>query len=40
MKFLVLFIVALLGVNTMIEARDMTDKEAQERAQIVTYGGD
>jgi len=40
MKSVILFIVALFGVASIVEARNMTDKEAQERAQIVTMGGD
>lgn len=40
MKYIILFIAAILGINTMVEAREMSDKEAQERAQEVTYGGD
>jgi len=40
MKCVVLFIIALFGINSIIEARNMTPREAQERARDVTMGGD
>lgn len=40
MKAVIFLIVAIFGINTLIEAREMTPEEARERAQIVTMGGD
>jgi len=40
MRYIIFFIIALLGINSIVEARSMTPKEAQERARIVTMGGD
>lgn len=40
MKSIIFFVIALVGINTMIDARQMTPEEAEERAQNVMLGGD
>ncbi len=40
MRSIIFFMIALLGVSSMLQASDMTPEEAQERARIVTMGGD
>lgn len=36
MKSMIFFIMVLFGINTVVEARDVIEQEAQERVQLVT----
>ncbi len=40
MKNILFLIMAFIGTSTIVQAAEMTSEEAQERARIVTMGGD